>query len=273
MFLNCDNDINRFVKELSDLEIEMLLSDEFDENNAIISIHPGSGGTESQDWALMLYRMYKRYAERNNLKFEVIDYEDGQEAGIKSTTFTISGEFAYGMLKGENGVHRLVRISPFDSAARRHTSFASVMVIPEVDDSIDIEINESDVRVDTYHSSGAGGQHINKTDSAVRLTHIPTGIVVCSQSQRSQIQNREKAWEVLKARLYQRELEIKAQKKQEVVDSQGENGWGSQIRSYVLHPYSMVKDHRTNTESSNPSNVLDGDLDNFIDSYLHFIKK
>ncbi len=273
MFSSSDKELNNFVKELNDLETEMLLNDELDTNNAIITLHPGSGGTESQDWALMLYRMYKRYAERHNFKFELIDYEDGQEAGIKSATFTISGEFAYGLLKSENGVHRLVRISPFDSAARRHTSFSSVVVIPDVNEEIEIEIKDEDIRIDTYHSSGAGGQHINKTDSAVRLTHIPTGIVVCSQSQRSQIQNREKAFQILKARLYQRELDIQASKRQELADSQSENGWGSQIRSYILHPYSMVKDHRTNCESSNPQSILDGDLDQFIDEYLHFIKK
>lgn len=273
LFDEASESIKRLEKKLASYETELLLNDEFDENNAILELHPGAGGTESMDWALMLYRMYKRYAERHNFKFELIDYEEGSEAGIKSVTFSIIGHFAYGMLKGEAGVHRLVRISPFDSASRRHTSFVGCSVVPEIDDSIEVEIDEKDLRVDTYHSSGAGGQHINKTDSAVRLTHIPTGIVVCSQSQRSQIQNREKAMQVLKARLYLREKELMDQKKKEISGEQMENGWGSQIRSYVLHPYSMVKDHRTSYESSQPNLILDGDLDAFLDNYLHWLKR
>lgn len=270
---DADGLIKEVGKEILKFENEQLLGDEFDNKNAIMELHPGAGGTESQDWAEMLFRMYKRYAERNNFTFEVINYEEASDAGIKSVTFEISGKYAYGLLKGESGVHRLVRISPFDSNARRHTSFVACTVIPDIDESINIEINEDDLRIDTYRSSGAGGQHINKTDSAVRITHLPTGIVVCSQSQRSQIQNREKAMQILKSRLYQRELDEQARKKKEAAGEQMENGWGSQIRSYVLHPYSMVKDHRTNVESSQPMNVLDGDLDMFIMAYLQEINK
>ncbi len=270
---NCDNDVNNLEDKLTRFETEQLLNDEFDDNAAILELHPGAGGTESQDWALMLYRMYKRYAERENLKFDLIDYEEATDAGIKSVTFEISGKKAYGMLKSENGVHRLVRISPFDSNARRHTSFVACSVFPDIDQDINIEIKDEDIRVDTYRSSGAGGQHINKTDSAVRITHIPTGIVVCSQAQRSQIQNREKAMQVLKSRLYQKELEEQARKKKESAGEQMENGWGSQIRSYVLHPYSMVKDHRTNYVSNQPQAVLDGDLNPFIMAYLQCLKK
>lgn len=255
------------------MENSLLLNEELDKNNAVIELHPGAGGTESQDWALMLYRMYKRFAERYGYKFELIDYQEGNEAGVKSVTFSIIGDNAYGMLKGESGVHRLVRISPFDSASRRHTSFVSCTVVPLVNDDINIEIKDEDLRVDTYHSSGAGGQHVNKTDSAVRLTHLPTGIVVCSQSQRSQIQNREKAMQILKARLYKLEVDARNQKKKEVVGELLENGWGSQIRSYILHPYSLVKDHRTSFESSQPQNVLDGDIEDFLISYLRFWKR
>ena len=260
-------------KELKLFENELLLNGEFDKKNAIIELHPGAGGTESQDWALMLYRMYKRYTERHNFKFELIDYQDGNEAGIKSVTFSIMGKNAYGMLKGEGGVHRLVRISPFDSASRRHTSFVSCTVIPDIDEEIEIEIKDEDLRIDTYRASGAGGQHINKTDSAVRITHLPTGIVVCSQSQRSQIQNREKAMQVLKSRLYQKEHESLELKKKEAAGEMMENGWGSQIRSYILHPYALVKDHRTNVESNQPQVVLDGDIDVFLMTYLQWLKK
>ena len=267
-----EENINSLELELKAFENELLLNEEFDKKNAILELHPGAGGTESQDWALMLYRMYKRYAERHNFKFELIDYQEGNEAGIKSVTFSINGKHAYGMLKGESGVHRLVRISPFDSVSRRHTSFVSCTVIPDIDEAIEINIADEDIRVDTYRASGAGGQHINKTDSAVRITHIPTGIVVCSQSQRSQIQNREKAMQVLKSRLYQKEYEAQENKKKEAAGEMMENGWGSQIRSYILHPYSLVKDHRTSVESSQPQNVLDGDLDEFLVSYLQWLK-
>ena len=273
LFDDCENSINNLEKALITFENELLLNGEFDNKNAIIELHPGAGGTESQDWALMLYRMYKRYAERNNYGFELIDYQEGNDAGLKSVTFCISGKFAYGMLKGENGVHRLVRISPFDSASRRHTSFTACNVTPEIDEEIEIEIKEEDLKIDTYRASGAGGQHINKTDSAVRITHLPTGIVVCSQSQRSQIQNREKALQILKARLYQKQVELQENLKKEVVGELSDNGWGSQIRSYILHPYSLVKDHRTNVESSQPQVVLDGDLDMFMSSYLQWLKK
>ena len=272
LFALVEENINNLEKELKLFENELLLNEEFDKKNAILELHPGAGGTESQDWALMLYRMYKRYAERHNFKFELIDYQEGNEAGIKSVTFSMNGKHAYGMLKGESGVHRLVRISPFDSASRRHTSFVSCTVIPDIDEAIEINIADEDIRVDTYRASGAGGQHINKTDSAVRITHIPTGIVVCSQSQRRQIQNREKAMQVLKSRLYQKEFEAQENKKKEAAAEMMENGWGSQIRSYILHPYALVKDHRTNIESSQPQNVLDGDLDEFLTSYLQWIK-
>lgn len=273
LFQEAEESIVTFNKKLEAFEIELLLDGEFDNTNAIIEIHPGAGGTESQDWALMLYRMYKRYSERNNFTCELIDYQDGNEAGIKSVTFQINGKYAFGYLKSETGVHRLVRISPFDSQARRHTSFAAVTVIPEIDEDIEIEIKDEDIRVDTYHASGAGGQHINKTDSAVRITHLPSGIVVCSQSQRSQIQNRVKALQILKSRLYQKEAEQKAQKIKDVAGELMENGWGSQIRSYILHPYSLVKDHRTLVESTNPANVLDGDIEIFLDGYLQWLKK
>ncbi|MGM9899689.1 MAG: peptide chain release factor 2 [Bacilli bacterium] len=259
--------------KLEKFEIEQLLNEPYDHMNAIMELHPGAGGTESQDWALMLYRMYKRYAERNNYEFELIDYEEATEAGLKSATFLIKGTNAYGILKGEKGVHRLVRISPFDSNARRHTSFVGVNVTPEVDNSIDVNINMDEIKIDTYRSSGAGGQHINKTDSAVRITHLPTGIVVSCQNQRSQIQNRERAFQVLKSKLYQLEVEKQEKLLKNIGGELSENGFGSQIRSYVLHPYSMVKDHRTQVESPNPSAVLDGDLDMFIDAYLKYNKE
>ena len=272
-YATCDEQVNSMEKELADFETKLLLNEEFDYNNAIMEIHPGAGGTESQDWSLMLFRMYKRYAEKNNFTFEVIDYEEGDEAGLKSATFQISGPYAYGMLKGETGAHRLIRLSPFNANNLRQTSFAGVSVVPEINDEIEIEIRDEDIRIDTYHSSGAGGQHINKTDSAVRITHFPTGIVVCSQAQRSQIQNREKAMQVLKTRLYQRELDIKNAKKKEMSGELGNNGFGSQIRSYVLHPYTMVNDARTKVETANAAAVLDGDIEMFLDSYLHYIKQ
>ena len=246
----------------------MLLSGEHDSLNAIVEIHPGAGGTESQDWAEMLFRMYQRYAQRKNWKIEVLDYLDGDVAGIKSVTMLIKGDNVYGHLKAEKGVHRLVRLSPFDSAKRRHTSFASIDVMPEFNNEIEIDIKNEDLKVDTYRAGGAGGQHINKTDSAVRITHIPTNTIVTCQSQRSQLQNREQAMIMLKSKLYQLMLEKQASKLQEIKGEQKEIAWGSQIRSYVLHPYSLVKDNRSNYESNNPKAVLDGDLDGFVYAYL-----
>lgn len=255
-------------KEIEQFELEMLLSEPYDNNNAILEIHPGAGGTESQDWGEMLYRMYTRWIDKRGFSYEILDYQDGEEAGIKSVTILIKGLHAYGLLKAEKGVHRLVRISPFDSSGRRHTSFVSIEVLPEIDDDIDIEINPDDIRVDTYRASGAGGQHINKTESAVRLTHKETGLVAASQAGRSQLANKETAMKMLKAKLYQKELDEKAQEMAAIRGEQKEIGWGSQIRSYVFHPYSMVKDHRTNEETGNIDAVMDGDLDRFIEAYL-----
>ncbi len=249
-------------------ELEALLSGEADANDAFIEIHAGAGGTESQDWASMMQRMYMRWANARGYKVELIEEQAGEEAGIKSTTMLVKGENAFGWAKTESGVHRLVRISPFDSSARRHTSFASVWVYPLVDDTIDIEIEDKDVRTDTYRASGAGGQHINKTDSAIRLTHIPTGIVVQCQNDRSQHKNRSTAWDMLRARLYERELEIREADAQAEADSKSEIGWGHQIRSYVLQPYQMIKDLRTGVETSNTGAVLDGDLDPFMAAAL-----
>ena len=255
-------------KSLEKLELTTLLSGKYDSNNAIVTIHPGAGGTESQDWAEMLYRMYTRWATKNNYEVKELDYLDGEEAGLKSVTFEVIGENAYGYLKCEKGVHRLVRISPFDAGGRRHTSFASVEVLPEITDDIEVEINPDDLRIDTYRASGAGGQHINKTSSAVRITHIPTNIVVACQSERSQIQNRETAMRMLKSRL----LDLKEkEQKEKIEDLKGEQkdiAWGSQIRSYVFCPYTMVKDHRTNYEVGNVTAVMDGEIDGFIESYL-----
>ena len=255
-------------KDIEKLEITTLLSGKYDSANAIVEIHPGAGGTESQDWAEMLYRMYQRYCSSKDFKIEVLDYLDGDVAGIKSVTFLVKGKYAYGHLKAEKGVHRLVRISPFDSSKRRHTSFASIDVIPELDDTIEIDIKPEDLRIDTYRASGAGGQHINKTDSAVRITHIPTGTVVTCQSQRSQIQNREQAMMMLKSKLFALMEEKQAKELKEIQGEQKEIAWGSQIRSYVLHPYSLVKDNRSLYESNNPKDVLDGNLDDFIYAYL-----
>lgn len=249
-------------------ELEALLSGEVDANDAFLEVHSGSGGTEAQDWAEMLLRMYTRWAERHHYKVEFIEETEGDVAGLKSVTIRIAGHNAYGWLKSESGVHRLVRISPFDSNARRHTSFASVGVYPVIDDEIQIEINEADCRIDTYRASGAGGQHINKTDSAVRITHIPTGIVVSCQTQRSQFQNRESAWKMLKARLYEIELQKREAAAQDQRLAQGDNGWGNQIRSYVLQPYKMVKDLRTDAETSDTKAVLDGDIDLFLAAAL-----
>lgn len=255
-------------KNLEKLELETLFYGKYDSNNAIVTIHPGAGGTESQDWAEMLYRMYTRWATKNAYEVKELDYLEGEEAGLKSVTFEIIGENAYGYMKSEKGVHRLVRISPFDAGGRRHTSFASVEVLPEITDDIEININPDDLRVDTYRASGAGGQHINKTSSAVRITHIPTNTVVACQSERSQIQNRETAMRMLKSKL----LDLKEQEqKEKIEDLKGEQkdiAWGSQIRSYVFCPYTMVKDHRTNYEVGNVAGVMDGDLDGFMESYL-----
>ena len=260
--------LEKFEPFVADLEVKVLLSGELDVNNAIVTIHPGAGGTESQDWALMLYRMYVRWAERHGYEVELWDYQDGDTAGIKSTTFLVKGDHGYGYLKTESGVHRLVRISPFDAASRRHTSFASVFVSPEVDDNIEIEINEKDVRLDTYRAGGHGGQNVNKVSSAVRITHFPSGIVVTCQNERSQLQNRETAWKILKSRLYQLELEKRAKERKALEDSKKDIAWGSQIRSYVLHPYRLVKDHRTEIEVGNADAVLDGNLDPFIKAAL-----
>lgn len=260
--------IHKLTEKMSVYELSLLLNEPYDKNNAIIELHPGAGGTESQDWGSMLLRMYTRWAEGHGFQVETLDYLAGDEAGIKSVTLAIKGYNAYGYLKSEKGVHRLVRISPFDSAKRRHTSFCSVDVMPELDDTVEVDINTDDLKIDTYRASGAGGQHINKTESAVRITHIPTGTVVASQAQRSQLKNREQAMSMLKAKLYQLELEKKEQEAASLRGEQLEIGWGSQIRSYVFHPYSMVKDHRTNHETGNVQAVMDGDLDGFIDAYL-----
>jgi len=249
-------------------EFRMMLGSEEDPGDAIMTIHAGAGGTEAQDWAEMLLRMYLRWAERKGFETKIIDFQPGDEAGVKSVTMTVAGRYAYGYAKAEVGIHRLVRISPFDTGKRRHTSFASVFVYPEVSDDIDIEINENDLRIDTYRSSGAGGQHVNKTDSAVRITHLPTGIVVQCQNERSQHKNRAMAMKVLKSRLYEEELRKKSEEMDEVNKTKKQIAWGSQIRSYILHPYKMVKDHRTNREVGNVDRVLDGDIDDFMEAYL-----
>ncbi|MGD0168461.1 MAG: peptide chain release factor 2 [Smithella sp.] len=249
-------------------ELKMMLNSDQDSMNAIVSIHAGAGGTEAQDWAEMLLRMYLRWAEKKKFITKIIDSLAGDEAGIKSVSFTMEGEYAYGYAKAEIGIHRLVRISPFDASARRHTSFASVFVYPEVDDEIKIEINEDDLRIDTFRAGGKGGQHVNKTDSAVRITHLPTGIVVQCQNERSQYQNKAMAMKFLKSRLYERELQLKNEKIDEENKLKKDIAWGSQIRSYILHPYKMVKDHRTNLENNNANKVLDGDIDEFIQAYL-----
>ena len=261
-------DTKRINKDIESLEIKTLLSGKYDINNAIVSMHPGAGGTESQDWVEMLYRMYTRWAEKNNFQVKELDYLEGDEAGIKSVTFLVKGEYAYGYLKGEMGVHRLVRISPFDSGGRRHTSFASVEVLPEIEEDIQIDINPDDLRIDTYRASGAGGQHINKTSSAVRITHVPTNTVVACQSERSQIQNRETAMKMLKSKLF--DLKEKERQKN-ITNLKGEQkdiAWGSQIRSYVFCPYTLVKDHRTNYEVGDVQGVMDGNLNGFIFAYL-----
>ncbi len=257
-------------KDIEKLEITTLLSGKYDNNNAILTIHPGAGGTEAQDWAEMLYRMYTRWANANGYEVKELDYLEGDEAGLKSVTFSVNGDYAYGYLKGEMGVHRLVRISPFDAGGRRHTSFASVEVLPEITDDIELDINPDDIKMDVYRASGAGGQHINKTSSAVRLTHIPTGIIVACQTERSQFQNRDTAMKMLKSKL----LNLKEKEQKDTIDElkgiQMDIAWGSQIRSYVFCPYTLVKDHRTNYEVGNVQAVMDGDLNGFIDSYLKF---
>ena len=258
----------RLLKSLDRMEIMSFLSGKFDRNNLYFSVHAGAGGTESCDWASMLLRMYRRFFERRGWKDEVIDLQPGEEAGVKSATLHVTGEFAYGYMKGEKGVHRLVRISPFDSNARRHTSFVSVDVFPELDDDIDIEIDETQLRIDTYRSSGAGGQHVNTTDSAIRITHLPTGIVVCCKNERSQHKNRATAMKMLKAKLYEYEEEKRRSEADAIRGEKMENGWGSQIRSYVLQPYQMVKDLRTEVETSNTAGVLDGEIDEFIEAFL-----
>lgn len=255
-------------KNFADFEIKVLLSHEYDHSSAILELHPGAGGTESCDWADMLYRMYSRWAEKHEFKVSVLDYQPGDEAGIKSITFLVEGDMAYGYLKAEKGVHRLVRISPFDAGGRRHTSFASLDVMPQFNDEIEIEIKPEDLIVETKRASGAGGQHINKTDSAVRMVHKPTGLVATCQNGRSQHENREEALRVLKSRLYQKMIEEQEAKLAEIRGEVKANEWGSQIRSYVFHPYSMVKDHRTNYETSDVQGVMDGDLDGFIFAYL-----
>ena len=261
-------ELENFKQTFEDIRISTLLSGEYDKNNAILRLNAGAGGTESCDWCSMLYRMYTRWAERKGFKLEVLDYLDGEEAGIKSVTFQINGENAYGYLKSETGVHRLVRISPFNAQGKRQTSFVSLDVMPDIEEDVDVEIRDEDIRVDTYRSSGAGGQHINKTSSAIRITHFPTGIVVTCQNERSQHMNKDKAMQMLKAKLYMLKQEENAEKLSDIRGDVKEIGWGSQIRSYVMQPYTMVKDHRTNEESGNVDAVMDGSIDSFINAYL-----
>jgi peptide chain release factor 2 len=261
-------ELKQYQKIIDDVEMKLILGKPEDIQGAIIAIHPGAGGTESQDWAQMLYRMYTRWAEKEDYKIEVMDVQQGDEAGIKDVTFELKGDYAFGMAKAEAGVHRMVRISPFDSASRRHTSFASVFVYPAVEENIEIDINPTDLRIDTYRASGAGGQHVNKTDSAVRITHLPSGIVTQCQNERSQHKNKNHAMKILKARLYKVELEKEKDKNKDLEDQKMEIGFGSQIRSYVFHPYQMVKDHRTKEENGNTQAVMDGDLNPFIKAYL-----
>ena len=261
-------ELENFVSKVKDLELKMILGNPKDLQDAIITIHPGAGGTESQDWAQMLYRMYSRWVEKKGFKMDILDYQPGDEAGIKDLTMEIKGHYSYGLLKAEAGVHRLVRISPFDSNNRRHTSFASVFVYPTSGEEIQIEIDQNDLRIDTYRASGAGGQHVNKTDSAIRITHIPSGVVVQCQNERSQHKNKASAMKVLKARLYQMEKDKEKEAMKDLEDTKMDIGWGSQIRSYVFHPYNLVKDHRTKEEMGNITAVMDGDIDNFIHAYL-----
>ena len=267
------NNLKNLEKEIEELEVSTLLSDKYDENNAIVTIHPGAGGTEAQDWAEMLYRMYTRWANANGFKVEELDYLDGEEAGLKSVTFLVSGRYSYGYLKAEHGVHRLVRISPFDSGGRRHTSFASVEVLPEIKDDSDVYINPDDIKMDVYRASGAGGQHVNKTSSAVRLTHIPTGIVVACQTERSQFQNKDTAMKMLKSKLLALKEKANKEKIEDLKGVQMDIAWGSQIRSYVFCPYTLVKDHRTNFEVGDVQSVMDGNLNGFILAYLKMNSK
>ena len=264
-------ELDEFIREFDELRIGTLLSGEYDKNNAILKLNAGAGGTESCDWCGMLYRMYTRWAERKGFTIEVLDYLDGDEAGIKSVTFQVNGLNAYGYLKSEKGVHRLVRISPFNAQGKRQTSFVSLDVMPDIEGDLDVDIDEKDLRIDTYRSSGAGGQHINKTSSAIRITHIPTGTVVQCQNERSQFQNKDKAMQMLKAKLYLLKQEENAKKAADIRGDVTEIGWGNQIRSYVLHPYTMVKDHRTNEETGNADSVLDGKIDIFINAYLKYV--
>ncbi len=266
-----EEELASFKETFENIRISTLLSGEYDKNNAILKLNAGAGGTESCDWCSMLYRMYTRWAERKGYSLEVIDYLDGDEAGIKSVTFQINGENAYGYLKSEKGVHRLVRISPFNAQGKRQTSFVSLDVMPDIEEDVDIEVKDEDIRIDTYRSSGAGGQHINKTSSAIRITHFPTGIVVTCQNERSQFQNKDKAMQMLKAKLYMLKQEENAEKLSDIRGDVKEIGWGNQIRSYVMQPYTMVKDHRTNEESGNVDSVMDGAIDPFINAYLKWI--
>ena len=275
--LSMESEIKEYVKQIEETlekqEVLLLLSGEYDANNAILTFHAGAGGTEAQDWCSMLIRMYLRWAEKSGFSIELMDEQPGDEAGIKSATFLVKGENAFGYLKSEKGVHRLVRISPFDAAARRHTSFAAVDVMPEIDDTVEINIDMKDVQVDTYRASGAGGQHINKTSSAVRLTHIPTGIVVSCQNERSQFQNKDMCMKMLKAKLYELKLKERGELLEGIRGEVKDNAWGSQIRSYVFHPYNMVKDHRTSAETGNVQAVMDGGIDMFINAYLKWINE
>ena len=267
-FIEIQSELEAYKEIIDKVEISLMLSKPQDSQDTIVSIHPGAGGTESQDWAQMLFRMYTRWVEKQEFKLEIIDYQPGEEAGIKDVTFEIKGDYSFGLLKSEAGVHRLVRLSPFDSNNRRHTSFASVFIYPSADDNIDIQIEQSDIRIDTYRASGAGGQHVNKTDSAVRITHVPSGIVAQCQNQRSQHKNKNQAMKILKARLYQLELDKEKEKNKELENKKMEIGWGSQIRSYVFHPYQLVKDHRTKLETGNTQSVMDGNINKFIRAYL-----
>ena len=269
VFDELSSDLDSIAKDLDAMELSLLFSGPDDKRDVILSIHPGAGGTESMDWAAMLLRMYKRYCERKGFDARVLDLLPGEEAGIKSVSVEIKGTNAYGTLKSESGVHRLVRLSPYDSAHRRHTSFASVFIYPEIESDVEVEIKTEDLRVDTYRASGAGGQHVNKTDSAVRITHLPTGLVVQCQSERSQHRNRDNAMKILRARLYARKLEEEREKLSKMMETQKEIAWGSQIRSYVIHPYTLVKDHRTTYQISDVQRVLDGDIDDFVEAYLH----